>query len=104
MKSEPVDCRMCGLAYLTDVRQLYTTPVLQAIEVCCGMPMGEGYHRHAGSYQGKAENAILEWCKGFKELPGPPRLYPPVTERMRKEGAWWTDLEPTPQSRLEDFA
>lgn len=102
--TEPNDCRLCGLAYLIDNRRTYETPALQRIDVCCGVPQGEGYFLHVSSFKGTLSAPIIGRCKDFRELPGPPKAWPPVTPKMMHQGLWWTDVKKDAQRRLGDFA
>ena len=98
--SQAVDCRFCAKAYLSDGRTTGTA-CLDHIEVMCSVPSDHPVYPHVGAFMGVTERPCPTRCKGFEPLAGPPRVYPPRTEKMRKDGLFWTDVRPEPQRTLE---
>lgn len=104
------DCRMCAHSYHEDTWRDFETPELKAVQVYCGI-VREGQWPHVASFMGTVERPI-PGCKRFEAREGEARVWPPRTDRMRKEGRFWTDEEPEPEPRkpaggqkaLEDFA
>lgn len=105
------DCRFCAHSYHEDTWSELTTGCLKAVQVYCGLPQ-DGPWPHVGSYLG-TDRAPIRACKHYQERQGEPRVWPPRTARMLKDGVWWTDVEDAPtketkprggQSALEDFA
>ena len=97
------DCRFCARAYLSDNR-VWETECLNRIEVLCGV-VREGPWPHVDSFMGVTDRPCgTGWrCKRFRELTGPPRVWPPRTPKMIHEGMFWTDVEPDPQRTLEGW-
>lgn len=105
MRAEAVDCRLCAKAYLSDDR-VHEAECLNHISVMCSVPSGHPLYRHVGAFMGVTERPCAERCKAFEELAGPPRVWPPRTEQMRKDGLFWTDVRPAhdAQRTLEEWA
>lgn len=97
---EAPDCRTCALAYLDDWR-VWETECISHVQVMCGVDQGPPYP-HVGSFRGVLER-VCPGCKGHVPMAGPPRVWPPRTDAMRKAGQFWTDVRPQPQATLEGW-
>ena len=97
------DCRFCAKAYLSDDR-VHETACLNHISVMCSVPRDHPYPQVA-SFMGVTERPCAERCKAFEELAGPPRVWPPLTSQMKKDGLFWTDVTPADdtQRTLEEW-